>query len=197
MDVDEDDSEEELTPSGSESEREKEPEVGYTESTGAPRQALRRECREADAFVAALRSASLDHSGLDRETLARIRNPPRQPRLISAEERAGIRMYIARGDASEANYADNRAAFLELHPDDPLPSYETVKNLVAQLTGVSALHTDMCVNTCVAFTGPFENCAECPRCKESRYDPVDFERGRRVPRRTFVTFPLAPQLQAM
>ncbi|RDX46888.1 hypothetical protein OH76DRAFT_1299246, partial [Lentinus brumalis] len=155
------------------------------------------DAREADAFIAALRTATLEKSGLATEVLHRLRNPPRTPRVIEPVERAGIRMYLARGDASEANYADNRAAFMELHPDEALPSYDTVKKLVAELTGVTPLRTDMCEDTCVAFTGPFENCLECPRCKKPRYDPVEFERGRRIPRRTFATFPLGPQLQAM
>ncbi|RPD55758.1 hypothetical protein L226DRAFT_548519 [Lentinus tigrinus ALCF2SS1-7] len=145
----------------------------------------------------ALRTASLDKSGLSEEVLYWLRNPPHQPRAITPVERVGICMYLARGDASEANYADNRAAFLELHPDDPIPSYEAVKNLVAELTDVSAIRTEMCDDTCVAFTGPFANCLECPRCKKPRYDPVEFERGRQIPRRTFLTFPLGPQLQAM
>lgn len=176
---------------------EEEPEVGYTEPQGAPPQAHRRELRESDAFIAAMRTASLDGSGLSDSVLHRLRNPPRSLRAITPVERLGLRMYLARGDASEDNYTDHRAAFLELHPDEPIPSYEAVKNLVAELTGVSALRTDMCVDTCVAFTGPFANCLECPRCNAPRYDPVDFERGRLVPRRTFLTFPLGPQLQAM
>ncbi|KAI0682957.1 hypothetical protein C8T65DRAFT_595697, partial [Cerioporus squamosus] len=195
MDVDPEDSSPEASPS--ESDTDKEPEVGYTEPQGAPPKAHRRDCRDADAFIAALQTASLDKSGLSPDVLSCLRNPPRTPRPISAVERAGIRMYLARGDASEANYADNRAAFLELHPGDPIPSYEAVKNLVAEITGVSAIRTEMCEDTCVAFTGPFENCLECPRCKKPRYDPVEFERGRRLPRRTFLTFPLGPQLQAM
>ncbi|RDX39704.1 hypothetical protein OH76DRAFT_1367251, partial [Lentinus brumalis] len=195
MDVDRDESSPE--PLSSESDTDKEPEVGYTEPQGAPPKAHRRDCREADAFIAALQTATLEKSGLATDVLPRLRDPPRQPRAISAVERTGVRMYLARGDASEANYSDNRAAFLELHPDEPIPSYEAIKNLVAEITGVSAIHTEMCKDTCVAFTGPFENCLECPRCKRPRYDPVEFERGRRVPRRTFLTFPLGPQLQAM
>ena len=33
------------------------------------------------------------------------------------------------------NYADNRAAILELHPEDNIPTYERVKQLVADVTG--------------------------------------------------------------
>ncbi|TFK86310.1 hypothetical protein K466DRAFT_493042, partial [Polyporus arcularius HHB13444] len=196
MDVDQD---EESTPAPSDSEPEPDPdpEVGYTEDQGVPPQARRKHVRDADAFIAALRTASLDKSGLDAETLQRLRDPPRIPRAISAHERAGIRMYTARGDASEANFADHRAAFLELHPDDPLPSYEAVKRLVAEITGVTAVRTEMCENTCVAYTGPFENFRECPKCKKPRYDALELARGREVPRRTFLSFPIGPQLQAM
>lgn len=103
----------------------------------------------------------------------------------------------ARGDASEDNYSDNRAAFLELAPDADIPSFHQVRKLISNLTGIHALRVDMCPNSCVAFTGPFEDLTECPRCREPRYDPVALEHGRSVSRRTFPTFPLGPQLQSM
>ncbi len=176
---------------------EREGPAGYTEDQGAPTKPSRKEFIDGEGFINPLLSASLDASGLAPEVLARLRSPVPTVRELTPVERAAIRMYVARGDASEENYADNRAAFMELHPEDPLPSYDQVKRLVANMTGVSALRTDMCADTCVAFTGPFEKDLLCPKCGKTRYDPVELARGRQVPRRTFVTFPLGPQLQAM
>ncbi|RDX43648.1 hypothetical protein OH76DRAFT_1327701, partial [Lentinus brumalis] len=38
----------------------------------------------------------------------------------------------------------------------------------------------MCADTCVAYTGPFENFRECPKCKQPRYDPLELARGRQL-----------------
>ncbi|TFK82224.1 hypothetical protein K466DRAFT_578255 [Polyporus arcularius HHB13444] len=162
-------------------------------------EAYRREFRRGQAFVEALEVAELDNSGLDGEALARLRNPLHEIPAIAPQELAGIRMYLARGDASEANYADVRAACMDLHPEPAIPPYEAVKRQVSKLTGITPVRTDMCENSCIAYTGPFANLLACPykKCSKPRYDSVEFERGRRVPRRTFLSFPIGPQIQAM
>ncbi|KAG1737201.1 hypothetical protein EDB19DRAFT_1637142, partial [Suillus lakei] len=55
----------------------------------------------------------------------------------------------------------------------------------------------MCVNTCLAFTGPFAHLDVCPRCGESRWDAKKSKPTQKVPRQTFDTFPVGPQLQAL
>lgn len=91
---------------------------------------------------------------------------------------------------------DHREAMIELHQEDrQLPTYEQLKEL---LTGYYALREDMCTNSCVAFTGPYAHLEACPFCSEPRYDVIETARtSKRVPRRTFHTFPLGPQIQAM
>ena len=59
----------------------------------------------------------------------------------------------------------------------------------------------MCVNTCVAFTGPFAELEHCPnpKCAEPRYDQKKLEETDglcKEPRKVFTTFPVGPQLQA-
>ncbi|KAJ2971704.1 hypothetical protein NUW54_g12442 [Trametes sanguinea] len=66
---------------------------------------------------------------MSEDGLARLRSP-RQARIeTSAMERLALRMFTARGDASEENFADNRAAFMEFLPDAAVPTYEQVKRL--------------------------------------------------------------------
>ena len=50
----------------------------------------------------------------------------------------------------------------------------------------------MCVNSCVAFTGPHESLNTCPRCKEPRYCP-----GTTKPQKRFTMIPMGPVIQAM
>ncbi|KAH9855151.1 hypothetical protein C2E23DRAFT_883119 [Lenzites betulinus] len=173
------------------------PEFGYTEEVGTPRESRRKEVREAHAFIRSLKSARLEDSGLSEEAIARMLAPRRDPASnVIAHEWAGLHMFCARGDASEENYADNRAAFMEL-TDEPIPTYEQVKRLVSDLTGIDAIHTDMCPNTCVAYVGPFAAYEQCPFCGESCYNVWKLVQGKRVPHCTFQTYPLGPQLQAM
>ena len=49
----------------------------------------------------------------------------------------------------------------------------------------------MCINSCVAYTGPFKALEVCPVCDEPRFDA-----GNR-PRQVFLTIPIGPQLQAL
>ncbi|KAL1937343.1 hypothetical protein VTO73DRAFT_13804 [Trametes versicolor] len=174
-----------------------EPEYGYGEDVGVPVEARRQEVREALECIRDIRRATLDNSGLDSETVDRLHNPPRAVPELTDFERAGMRMFLARGDGSQDNYEDNRAAIIELHNADDIPSYDQIKRRIASVTGISTIRTAMCINSCVVFTGPFAELADCPTCREPRYDPWHLARGDQVPRRTFETFPVGPQIQAM
>ncbi|KAL1941328.1 hypothetical protein VTO73DRAFT_7145 [Trametes versicolor] len=169
------------------------------EEGDVPPVARLRELQIAEEFITAIRNATLNESHLPAETIDRLRAPSHEPRTVNRLERAALRMFLARGDASEENYADNREAIVELdHANKDIPTYEQLKTLVADLTGIHALREDMCPNTCIAYTGPFADLVKCPMCSEPRYDVVQTARTRKnVARRTFHTFPLGPQVQAM
>ncbi|KAF8586809.1 hypothetical protein K439DRAFT_1339935 [Ramaria rubella] len=58
----------------------------------------------------------------------------------------------------------------------------------------------MCLDSCVAYTGPFSNLEECPQCRLGHYDPIVLENsnGRiKIPAQQFYTIPVSPQLQAL
>ncbi|KAG2741139.1 hypothetical protein P692DRAFT_201678678, partial [Suillus brevipes Sb2] len=55
----------------------------------------------------------------------------------------------------------------------------------------------MCINTCLAFTGPYSELDQCPRCGEDRWDAKKSTDRKKVARQTFDTFPVGPQLQAL
>ena len=68
------------------------------------------------------------------------------------------------------------------------------------LTGVVPLIHDMCIDTYVAYTGPYHYLEECPLCKALQYDPVVFEMGigkKKVAQWQFHTLPVGPQLQGL
>ncbi|KAI9573427.1 hypothetical protein HD554DRAFT_2202163 [Boletus coccyginus] len=58
----------------------------------------------------------------------------------------------------------------------------------------------MCINSCVAFVGPFSHLEECPECNEPHYDQTKLNNSGgsiKVPHSVFHTIPIAPQLQAL
>ncbi|CDO75597.1 hypothetical protein BN946_scf184858.g37 [Trametes cinnabarina] len=150
-------------------------EYGYSEDVGVPQDARRREVREALESIQSMLAASLEDSWLAEATVHRLRFPPHAVPEISPFERAGSRAEMPREISTKT----------------------TIKRKITEVTGVDAMRTAMCVNSCVAYTGPFSELDSCPLCLEPRYDAYHLARSQKVPRRTFLTFPLGPQIQAM
>ncbi|KAH9913478.1 uncharacterized protein BXZ73DRAFT_10350, partial [Epithele typhae] len=177
---------------------------GIHEATGEPAHATVTELLHAEAFVRDLRTARLpvlppreDDEDENIASRRRLQEPRQGPPKLDKYQFAGLKMFLARGDASEHNYMDNRAAFLDIHPDDPLPTYDGVKKLISSVTGVYSIRIDMCLNSCIAYTGLWKDKDVCPFCNEPRYDQWKALKAKKVARRTFQTFPVGPQLQAM
>jgi hypothetical protein len=156
------------------------------------------DAQDAMAFITALCKASLDDSfaRLPPEALDCLQNPPQalldvtDPDLLMS-----LKLFFA--DTTIKAYDLIRAAITERHPDDDIYSYYRVKQLASELSGVVPLVHDMCVNTCLAFTGPFADLNECPRCGEDRWDNKRSTLQKKVPQQKFDTFPIGPQLQAL
>ncbi|KAG2755623.1 hypothetical protein P692DRAFT_201860280 [Suillus brevipes Sb2] len=158
--------------------------------------------REALAFIQALRAASLDDpvAKLTPEALEKLRNPPQQPpRIESPIIRHGIEMYFHLEHAAQAAYKGITDSAARSFPGaEDIPTYHGVERLVAELSGIDSVKHHMCLNMCIAFTGPFADLEQCPFCDSHRYDQLKLEAtGKQVPAREFHTIPLGPQLQAL
>ncbi|TFY51285.1 hypothetical protein EVG20_g11072, partial [Dentipellis fragilis] len=153
----------------------------------------------AQDFISALRTASLDDDALPDDVLDRLRHPPVGPPAFDDPIlRLSIKVYLALTNASQDSYNRVREAIHE-ELQTELLSFHQVKSQIAELSGVVPIIHHMCVNTCVAFTGPFADLDRCPMCQEPRYDQhkLRTSRGRvKSPRQVFHTMPLGPQLQA-
>lgn len=145
----------------------------------------------ANKFIKCVRNARLEDQLSDDE-VERLRNPPQSVLVLEDKDQEhSIKSFLANTTASEEVYTRNRAANLERFPDCNQLTYHAVKELVADLTGIRAIKHDMCINSCVGYTGPFSELDCCPCCAEPRCD----ERGK--PRKQFSTIPIGPQLQAL
>ncbi|KAF8803299.1 hypothetical protein BYT27DRAFT_7145321, partial [Phlegmacium glaucopus] len=83
---------------------------------------------------------------------------------------------------------------------EPIPSLFQIKERIKGITGVYPLMTDMCPNTCIAYTGPFSQLDTCTKCMLPRYNPQALVASggvKKIPQRQFLTLPIGPQLQAL
>lgn len=158
-----------------------------------------KELKDAQFFIDAIKDAKLDESGLDEACLHRIRNPPQRQadEDIDPLLKLSIDIFLATGNASQATYTAIKDALIKYDPTLEISSHAITKKRIADITGVLPLRTDMCVNTCIAYTGPFSNFESCKECNEPRYDLKQSTATKKVPRRQFLTIPLGTQIQAL
>jgi Transposase family tnp2 len=153
-------------------------------------------------FVGRLQAATLSDpsAGLSEEAVALLRNPPHglPSAPLDASRRLAIELYLI--NPSQKTYDDNRAAILRFSPDADIPSYYRTRHLISEITGVESVVHNMCVNSCIAYTGPFLDLEACPMCSEPRYDQFRLRSSRGktwIARQEFHTIPVGPQLQAL
>ncbi|KIL69123.1 hypothetical protein M378DRAFT_7842 [Amanita muscaria Koide BX008] len=127
-------------------------------------------------------NARLEDDITDENLLAGLRNPPMEDVEISRITRLCLKVFIALSATSEKTYNQIKAAFKEFDTKIEMLSSFIVK-----------VQTDMCNNSCVAFTGPFSDLDACPKCAAPRYR---MHKKKKVAVKRFNTIPLGPQLQA-
>lgn len=146
-------------------------------------------------FIRLLENASLDDefSNLGANTLHRLRNPPKCPaEIMSPDLRLGLDLFLSTINSSQQTYMSVRQSVLRHHPNDAIPTYDQIKCQIVELTGVDSIEIDMCIKSCLAYTGPFVELGACPECGEARHDPIT-----KKARQTFHTMLLGPQIQAL
>ena len=154
------------------------------------------------AAIQEIKNASLD-AQFEEEDLSYLRNPTEEELNINDQYfRLSLDMYIILTNASQETYRELVAAFLRCHPEakGKLLSYDQIRRRVKNLTGIILIRDDMCINSCMAFTGPYKDLDTCLKCPQSRYDP-DLLRSSngtiRKPRQSMTTIPIGPQIQAL
>ncbi|QRV98713.1 Transposase family Tnp2 protein [Ceratobasidium sp. AG-Ba] len=114
--------------------------------------------------------------------------PPESMRLVRAFN------YKVDTDISGRAFSKLPRAF----PDElgTLPSEKIVRKRAARLSGFDPLRVDCCVNSCIAYTGDYENTSTCSYCREPRYK-YNEEKQEWQSRRHFQYLPLIPRLVNM
>ncbi|KAJ7589530.1 hypothetical protein C8J56DRAFT_1004281 [Mycena floridula] len=142
-------------------------------------------------ITSALEASTLHDLGADLAN--KIKNPIQETLTIDdPDHRLSLDLYLALTNASEAAYNLVSAVVRHRYPESDILSYYRVKKLVEDLSGVSTISDDMCINSCVAFTGPWKDLQQCPECNQPWYE----EGKPGIPQKRFHTIPIGPQLQA-
>jgi len=126
-------------------------------------------------FINLVRNATLENGSLDEETILRLRNPIEGPLELDDDDfLLALEVFLATTTGSEDTYAGVRKAVCKRFPDTEFPSLDQLKKRIMSLTGVTSIIHDMCINSCVGYTGPFEDLMHCPICHTLRYDPLKY-----------------------
>ena len=153
-------------------------------------------------FIKEIRNATLDNLnlGLSDVAIDWLRHPTHKLPGHSIDDDLCTAIKLFLGNPSEATYETNRSIILDCVPGANIPTYYRAGRIIAEMTGIESVLHDMCINSCVAFTGPFLTLNKCPLCNEPRYDQfwLQSTHGKeKVPRQEFHTIPIGPQLQAL
>jgi hypothetical protein len=153
------------------------------------------------SFITLIRSAMLENGSIDPDTIDRLRNPEQGPPDVDDPDLIlAIKIYLATTKASDDVYKDVGEAISERFAEWDFLSMDRLKRKITTLTGIAPVTHDMCINSCIGYTGPYSDLIHCPACGTLRYDPLQFDASRgviRIPQQTFCTLPLGPQLQAL
>ncbi|KAE9390188.1 hypothetical protein BT96DRAFT_776556, partial [Gymnopus androsaceus JB14] len=108
--------------------------------------------RITEQFIELIYNATLDNGGLDEHTKWRLQNPIKEVAEITDPHiRLSIDIYLSVPNASEATYNKVRNAVLQCYPDSNILLYHSVKQHIADLTGIISISHTMCINSCHAF----------------------------------------------
>ncbi|KAK0436452.1 hypothetical protein EV421DRAFT_1690807, partial [Armillaria borealis] len=103
----------------------------------------------AHKFIEQLQTALLDN--LDPEIQIQISNPFKDAPDLTPVECLSIDTFLAVTNASQKAYKDIRNGYLCCHPNEQMLSYYQVKKLIQDLSGITPVAYDMCINSCAGF----------------------------------------------
>lgn len=151
-------------------------------------------------FAEMVRDATLE-SQLSPEDLFTLRNPTSHSSTPSDDPDLllSISTFIDLMTSSQDTYEKVRANVQRRDPRIEMLSYTRAARAAQNLSGIITLKDDMCIDSCVAFTGPYASLDSCPDCNKPRYDPGKLEASGgeiKDPQRQYSTFPPGPQIQA-
>jgi hypothetical protein len=157
------------------------------------------------SYVQWIKDARHEDTGMKDDEIQRLLNPPKCLLDLSnnPDLELCIGLYVDLTKTSQKEYdsamarlrshfAKHHARYPDLEPTT-FYTYAQVRSAIRELTGVIVLKHNMCIKSCMAYTGPLKDLQDCLECEEARYQTI---KGKDVPRQQFYTIPVGPQIQA-
>ncbi|KAG6888032.1 hypothetical protein C0992_009847 [Termitomyces sp. T32_za158] len=155
------------------------------------------EIRIAQQFIKVLENAELNNGDLSDETIAALLDPPKYSIKLNQEDDSDndllmcLRLFLNACNSAD-KYNEAIGAIQQRFGDNnDILSYDQLKRRIQQLTGISPIVRNMCIKSCLAYTGPFSNDLQCWHCGEPCFDPMT-----QKSRQEFCTIPIGPAIQA-
>ncbi|KAK2459295.1 hypothetical protein APHAL10511_008688, partial [Amanita phalloides] len=145
-------------------------------------------------MIMSIRYACLKDN-MDADTIAALQNPSHYPAKIDEKTRTSIDIYLGLSNRSQEMYASVEKALERCTPPVKIDSLHVVKKTIKNLTRVKEIEMDMCINSCVAYTGPLLSLQNCPHCGKPCYEETSSHKH--VACQCFISILLGPQIQAM
>ena len=142
-------------------------------------------------FIQELKTASLDNGHLTPEVVSHLNNPSLGAIELTPDDQLSLELFISTHNSPQHVYMSVKNVIKHRYPDSKLLSLDKVKQLIVEITGISPITDHMCIESCVAYTGPFKALDACPVCNEPHFD------SQHRPRQVFLTIPVGPLLQAL
>lgn len=108
--------------------------------------------------------------------------------VLTEQDKDNIRAFKLKLMANMPRVAFNQMRYAFSNKLD-ISSDWVIMHRLAILSCVEPEWYDCCINTCLAYAGPYSNLTSCPTCKEPRFTPKN------KPRRLFCYIPIIPRLQ--
>ena len=139
-------------------------------------------------------------SQFDPDELTELLHPQENPSVPPEDSNLKLSLLnlISFMGCSQSTYEAARQNTQQCYPDIELLSHYQAERRARLLSGVLTWEHHMCVRSCVAFTGPYEDLQSCPTCGSPRYKEKEseFDDESKIPQKVFTTFPVGPQIQA-
>ena len=144
-------------------------------------------------FLDILHTVSLEDTGMDPQDILALRDPDSGFDLLDPSPLLCSMRHFINNSGSSHDHYDGICKIEELYnPNDPLLSFDQVKCCVRWLSGVVPIEHNMCINSCIAYTGPYSHLDSCPQCATPRHFP-----GTNRPQKWFSTIPIGLIIQAL
>jgi hypothetical protein len=101
------------------------------------------------------------------EVVKCLQNPLCDNPSLSINKNTKLALQLFLNNPFAKTYKNNHGDILLCHPDDTLPSYYKIKHLVADMTRIESVVHNICINLCIAYTGPFSELEIYLICSEA------------------------------